>query len=128
MSITFFDSPACRRRLACADCRGSRVFRESVAANYGGPVDFACPIDLPIGPTVAISLLNARTRRRLELCDACPHQRLMEATCDYPEGAPSCDRIRGGAGRPCRPEFELQLRSGDGPAGCPWKELRPPFE
>lgn len=117
----------CRTRVHCAACRESAYWRGSVEAIFG-ELDWTCPDGLPLGLAADLGLLEKRTRRRIELCDACPHQVLLEATCEYPEGAPSCNRITNGAGRPCRPEFELRLRSGDGPAGCPWKELRPPFE
>lgn len=42
------DTLACESRAACRECRASRSFRESVAAAYGGPVDFDCPVGLPI--------------------------------------------------------------------------------
>jgi len=125
---------ACTQRIACAECRSSLHFRRRVLAEHPDVafVDFACPIGLPIiaagGVVGGLVELESRTRRRLQLCDDCPNQVLLEATGLYPEGTPSCDLIRNRAGGVCRPEFELQLRSGEGPPGCPWKDLRPPFE
>lgn len=135
--MSFYASQACQSRSHCLACRSSANWRRSNLTIYPelGRIDFDCPVGLPITQdeestaiAAGLALLDARTHRRLERCDECPHQVLLEATCVYPDGAPSCDRIRSRAGGVCRAEFERRLRSGDGPPDCPWKYLRPPFE
>lgn len=44
----FTESYACESRAHCRTCRSSPRWRASMAAAFGGPVDFPCPIGLPI--------------------------------------------------------------------------------